>query len=208
MQSRSLPGFDLVVMAASLGGLKVLSSVFFGLPPDFPVPILVVQHLSLDFPASAPTFFSRRTRLEVHWAREGLRPRPGNIYLAPPGRHLSMASRQSLQVSGGPRVSFARPSADVLFTSAARIFGSRTLGVVLTGRLYDGAAGADEIRARGGVVIAQAPDTCTAPGMPQAVIQRRAADFVLAPDSLPSALVSLVIVPGVRALFGVERQPA
>jgi two-component system chemotaxis response regulator CheB len=209
MQDQSpLTGFDLVVVAASLGGLEALSGVFSGLPADFPVPILAVQHLSETFPSSLPYLLAGRTRLRVHWARDGMRPRAGNVYMAPPGRHLSVPSRRRLRISGGPRVSYARPSGDVLFASSARIFGSRTLGVVLTGRLRDGAAGAEEIRRRGGVVIAQDPRTCAAPGMPQATIRRGAADFVLAPESIPSALVSLVMVPGVRALFGLERRPA
>jgi len=200
--------FDVVVVAASLGGPTILGEILSALPSDFPAPILVVQHLSNRFPSSLAEWLEGRSRVRIEWAREDARLRASTAYLAPPGYHLTVTSRYTSRLSKGPPVNFARPAADVLFSSAAASFGARTLGIVLTGRLYDGAAGAQAIRKAGGVVLAQDPHTCRAPGMPQAVIRSQAVDFVLPPEKIVCALVSLVMVPGARALFGVERRSA
>lgn len=197
-----------MVIASSLGGPLALRQILAALPGDFPVPILVAQHLSARIPSSLREMLSRETRLRVEWASERARLRPRTVYLAQAGRHLSMTPERTARLFDGPRVSFARPAADLLFSSAAEGFGRRTLGLVLTGRLEDGAAGAVAIREAGGVVIVQDPHTCRAPGMPQAVIRRGAANFVLPLEKIACALISLVMVPGARALFGVERMPA
>ncbi len=202
------PGFDVVVIAASLGGREVLEAILDVLPADFPAPILVVQHQAEGGPGYLPDLLARRTRLSVrHAAAEGVLC-PGTVYVAPPGRHLLVAAGGRCALSDGPRVSFARPAADLLFASAAEAFGARTLGVVLTGRLFDGAAGAAAIRRVGGVVLAQDPATCRAPGMPQAVIARRAAHLTLPPAALGAALVGLVAVPGMPAILGLRPRRA
>jgi two-component system chemotaxis response regulator CheB len=202
-------GYDAVVVASSLGGPKVLGEILSALPADFPAPILVVQHLSTSFPSSlADVLGGREIRLTVEWARENARLCARTVYLAPPGLHLTVTSACTSRLSSGMPVNFARPAADLLFSSAATSFGPRALGVVLTGRLHDGAAGAEAIRDAGGVVLVQDPHTCRAPGMPQAVLRRGGADFVLPPEKISCALVSLVMVPGARALFGLERRSA
>lgn len=199
--------FDIVVIASSLGGPATLRQIFSVLPPDFPAPIVVVQHLSAQSPVPLRGLLAR-SRLPVEWASEGGRLRAGTIYLAPPDRHVRVMRSCSFRLCDGPRVSFARPSADPLFASVAQSFGARTLGVVLGGRLCDGTAGAAEIRRAGGVVLAQDPQTCVAPSMPQSALRSGAVDFVLPPDRIAHALVSLVMVPGARALFGVQRLSA
>lgn len=200
-------GFDVVAIAASLGGLQVLRDVLSALPADFSAPILVVQHLSGTFPTSFTDFLGRRLRFKVEWARHGATLCARTIYLAPPDRHLTVTARCTAELSDGPRAHFARPAADRLFASAAASFGPRALGIVLSGRLEDGALGAAAIHRAGGVVLAQDPRTCRAPDMPEAAIRSGAVDFVLPPETLASALVSLVMVPGARALFGVRESP-
>jgi two-component system chemotaxis response regulator CheB len=194
--------FDLVVIAASLGGRAALTEVLAPLDGDFPIPILIVQHVGARYSA-LPELIGRHLRLVVRHPAAGERPHAGTVYVAPPDRHLLVAPDGSFRLSGAPPVHFTRPAADPLFASAAQAVGARALGVVLTGCLADGAAGAVAIREAGGVVLAQAPETCRAPDMPLAVIRARAADFVLPPAALGTALVSLVTVPGVPALFGV-----
>jgi two-component system chemotaxis response regulator CheB len=181
--------FDLVVIAASLGGLSALTTVLRGIPTDY--------HSYL------PDLLSRATDHVVTHARAGEVPEPGTVLIAPPGTHLELSAAGRCVLTDRPRVQFSKPAADPLFTSAARAFRTRTLGVVLTGRLSDGAEGAVQIRRAGGVVIAQDPATCAAPGMPSAAIARGAVDFVLPLSAISSAIVSLVSVYGVDALFGV-----
>jgi two-component system chemotaxis response regulator CheB len=195
--------FDIVVIASSLGGPGTLRQIFAALPPDFPAPIVVVQHLSAQCPVPLRGLVAS-SRLPLEWASEGARLRAGTIYLAPPGRHLRVTPSCSLRLSDEARMGFSRPSADPLFASAAESFGPRTLGVVLGGRLSDGTAGATEVRRAGGVVLAQDPQTCVAPSMPQSALRSGAVDFVLPPEGIAHAMVSLVMVPGARALFGVQ----
>nr|ASV46934.1 chemotaxis protein [uncultured bacterium] len=205
---RRPPAFDVVVIAASLGGREVLEAILDALPADFPAPILVAQHQSDHSPGHLPDLLARRARLRVRHAAAAEAVCPGTVYVAPPGRHLLVAAGGRCALSDGPRVSYARPAADLLFASAAEAFGSRTLGVVLTGRLSDGAAGAAAIRRAGGVVLAQDPATCRAPGMPQAAIARRAAQLALPPAALGAALVGLVAVPGMTAVLGLRPRAA
>lgn len=200
--------FAAVVVAASLGGPDALGAVLGGLPHGFAVPILVAQHIRAGSPGYLPRMLQRQTTLAVRHAAAGERPQAGTVYVAPPGHYLLLDARGRCALSDGPRVSFARPAADVLFTSAARVFGAQTIGVVLTGRLFDGAAGAAAIRHAGGVVLAQDPATCRAPGMPRAAIRRGAAHLVLSPTALAAALIRLVAEPGGAAEFARAPRPA
>jgi two-component system chemotaxis response regulator CheB len=201
--------FDVVVVAASLGGRQALEPVLGPLPGDFPAPIMVVQHLSPSAPNHLlPALLAPQTRLRVKQAEPGERLRGATVYVAPPGRHLLVVRDGVCECSDGPRISAARPAADLLFASAADTFGARTLGVLLSGRLHDGAAGAAAIRRAGGVVLAQDPATCRAPEMPCAAIRSGAAQLVLPPATIAAALVGLVAVPGVRELFGLRGRAA
>ena len=200
--------FDAVVVACSLGGREALEQLLWPLPADFPAPLLVVQHVDADSPGYLPGLLARRTGLAVKHAEPGEPLRAGTVYVAPPGRHLLVTPEGRCARSDGPRVSFARPAADLLFTSAVAAFGARVLGVVLTGRLSDGAAGAVAIRGAGGVVLAQDPASCRAPEMPRAAIARGAAHFTLPPAALAAALVGLVAVPGTSARLGVGGRAA
>jgi two-component system, chemotaxis family, protein-glutamate methylesterase/glutaminase len=196
------PRFGVVAVAASTGGLPALRALFAALPEEFAAPVVVVQHR-----ASGRSYLDHllgaSTSLCVREVRDGEAAAPGHVYLCPPDRHVRVDADGTLRVDDGPRVNFVRPSADPLFASAAAAFGARALGVVLTGRGRDGAAGAAEIRRRGGLVLVQDPATCAAPAMPQAVLSGCGADFVLPVEKLSHALVSLVMAPSVSAaLFG------
>jgi two-component system chemotaxis response regulator CheB len=185
-----------------MGGVEALGTILEALPPDFPVPILAVQHLSANGSFLAPAL-SRRTRLMVRWAEHGARLRPETVYFARPGTHMLVRDRQQLAVrASSERINDVMPSADPLFASMAKVFGRRALAVVLTGYGSDGAAGARALARRGGVIIAQDPVTARAAGMPGAVIADGTQDFVLPLDSIAPALVSLVTVYGACELFG------
>ena len=161
-------------------------------------------HVPPDSKGLLPALLGRNAKLKVKNAEEGERLRSGCVYVAPPDRHLAITPNGRCELSRSAYVNFTRPAADVLFASASG-FASGALGVVLTGYLYDGAAGAAAIRAAGGIVLAQEPTTSVASGMPSAAIDNGAANLVLPLESLPSALVTLVSVPGARELFGLPR---
>ncbi|HEX8903306.1 MAG TPA: chemotaxis protein CheB, partial [Longimicrobiaceae bacterium] len=153
------PGGRIVAMAASAGGVRALGSILSRLPASFPAPVLVVQHRSEGHRDFLGEILAQRTRLAVRDAADGEPLRPGVVTVCPAGRHARLGADGVVCLTDGPKVNFSRPSADLLFQSVARFAGERAVGVVLTGRGRDGAAGAAEIRRRGGVVLAQDPAT-------------------------------------------------
>lgn len=195
--------FDLVAVAASVGGPAALLALLSALPPEFPAAIAVVQHRSPAYPGLLTGLLQRRVALDVVDAEDGMAVRPGTVHVAPAGRHLVVRPDRRLALTAATPHQYARPSADVLFASVAECYGDRAIAVVLTGRHQDGAAGAWAIRATGGRVLAQDPATCEAPEMPAAAIRSGSVDFVLPLERVAPVLVSLVMAPGVNDLFRV-----
>jgi two-component system chemotaxis response regulator CheB len=184
--------FDVVGIAASAGGLRALSAVVSALPPDFPAPVAIVQHLDPRHPSLMAGILGRATRLMVKEAQEGDALRPGFVYLAPPDRHLLVNANATLTLTRTELVHFVRPSADLLFKSMAASFNRRAAAVVLTGTGSDGALGLRAIRKMGGYVIAQDEATCEFFGMPEAAIRTGVVDLILPLDQIAPALVSWV----------------
>lgn len=203
-QTQSDAAFDVVVVATSLGGRSALEQLLAPLPPDFPVPVMVVHHVDARSPSLLPELLAERTAVAVKHAEDGECLSPATVYVAPPGRHLLVNAERRCVLSDSPPVWFARPAADPLFLSAAAVFGARALGVILTGKLCDGADGAVAIRNAGGVVLAQDPATCRAPGMPRAAIERGGAHLSLPLAALSTAVTALVNVRGASVLFGLQ----
>lgn len=187
------PAFEIVACAASAGGLSAISRLLAKLPPDFPVPVVIVQHLDPRHRSLMADILSRCTALRVEQAGEGERLAPGHVYIAPPNRHLLVNPDRTLALSESELVHFVRPSADLLFESVAAVFRDQTIGVVLTGTGRDGAMGVTAIKKLGGTVIAQDPDSAEFPGMPDEAIHTGDVDFVLPLDEIPGALVTLVM---------------
>jgi two-component system chemotaxis response regulator CheB len=194
---------DLVVLAASAGGVKALIGLLGRLPQDFPVPIIVVQHMSPTFDSQLDQILDRRCRLHVKFAQSGDALVPGTVYLAPRNQHVLIGADRRLRLSHAERVHYTRPAADPLFASAAR-FGPRALAIVLTGKGRDGADGARLMRAAGGVVITQDEVSADAADMPRAA--RGSADVVLPLDVIPSALIALAMDRRARSIFGFPRR--
>lgn len=184
--------FDIVAIAASLGGLKALSQVLSALPRGFPAAIVVVQHLEPQRCSQMSEILSQRTHLLVKQAESGDELRPGKVYIAPPNNHLLVNADGTLLLSQTERVNFVRPAADNLFESAAVNFKERAIAVVLTGRDGDGAKGVRFIKEMGGTVIAQDEDSCESSSMPNAAIATGSVDFVLPLNEIASAIVNLV----------------
>jgi two-component system chemotaxis response regulator CheB len=197
-----IANFEIITIAGSLGGIAALGQIVSELPADFPVPIVIAQHLYPEGSTYLPSILNQRTKLRVKLAEENDRLQPASVYIAPPNRHLFFKSKGVLSLSVAPKVNFSRPSADVLFESVAKFYQTGAIGVVLSGKLYDGAAGAQAIKAKGGRIITQDHQSSVAFDMPQAAIQTGSVDFVLSLEKIASALISMVMVTGISTLLG------
>jgi two-component system chemotaxis response regulator CheB len=122
---------------------------------DFPIPILVVQHLSAALPSQLPAVLGWRTELVVKWAEDGEPMQPGTVYIAPQNRHLLVRSGQLLALSSAARIGWWRPAVDALLDSAAEVYGAGVVAVVLSGVMWDGAKGIASVAAQGGITIVQ-----------------------------------------------------
>lgn len=185
--------FDVVAIASSAGGIAALGTVLGRLPPDFPVPVLVVQHLDRRHETAIAEVLRRRVDMELKLADDGERARAGKIYIAPPDRHMLIGRDATLSLSDSELVHFVRPSADLLFESVAGAYGGRAIAVVLTGSGLDGAMGVKAVKSRGGTVIVEDPETAQFSGMPTAAVETHTADFVLPLEEVPLVLTSLVL---------------
>jgi len=190
-QAVKAPSFKLVVIAASAGGLAAVSAVLRCLPASFPGAIVVVQHLDPHHPSVMDEILGRRTALKVSMAKHGSFVTPGGVLIAPPGRHLLVNADATVTLTDTGRVQFVRPSADLLFESAAATFGERAIGVVLTGKGGDGGQGVLAIKQAGGTVIAQDETTSQAFGMPGAAIHTGQVDYILPLAEVGAVLIAL-----------------
>lgn len=185
-------GYDIVLLAASAGGLAAISTVLGALPGDFPVPVVVVQHLDPRHTSLMAEILRRRTPLRVEEATEGVATEPATVYVAPPDDHLLVNPGGRLSLSHADPVHFVRPSADRLFESGAGAFPGRVVAVVLTGTGSDSNMGVRAVDQAGGTVIAQDPATAEFAGMPQAAIDTGGVAHVLPLEEIGPALVALV----------------
>ena len=185
--------YDLVAIAASAGGLNALSEVLSGLPANFPATIAIVQHLDPRHRSLMADILSRRTALKVKQAQDGDHLELGQVYIAPPNRHLLINPDGTLSLTQSDLVHFVRPSADLLFDSAAASHRERAIAVVLTGTGNDGSMAVQAIKKMGGTVIAQDKTTSEFFGMPNAAIDTGSVDFILPLAEIAPALISLVI---------------
>ena len=161
------------------------------LPADFPAALVVVQHLDRRHRSLMAEILSRRTAIAVSEAREGELVQPGRAYVAPPDRHLLVNPDRTLSLTQTELVHFVRPSADLLFESAAASYKERAIAVVLSGSGHDGAMGVKAIKKMGGTVIVQDSRTSEFTGMPEAAEQTGIADFILPLEEIASALQTL-----------------
>lgn len=187
---RLSPGFDIVALAASAGGLNALSHVLSALPAQFPAAIVVVQHLDRRHRSVMADILARRTKVAVKEAVEGDPVQAGHAYIAPPDRHLLVNPDHTVSLTQTELVHFVRPSADLLFESVAATFRERAIAVVLSGSGRDGAMGVRAIKQMGGTVIVQDAGADFG-GMPDAARATGAADFVLALDEIAPVLDKL-----------------
>lgn len=180
----------IVVIASSTGGPKALVTLWQQLPKDFPAPIAMVQHMPPNFTASLADRLNSMGTVRCREAKPGDRLEPGLALMAPGGQHMRIGDRDQLTFDTEPTIHGVRPAADYLFDTAAKRYGSRVVGVVLTGMGKDGAAGALQIRETGGVVLGESAETCTVYGMPKAALEVGAVQAEYPIHELGAALVA------------------
>ncbi len=185
---------DVIVIGASAGGVEALSQLAAALPADFPAAVLVVVHFPAHATSMLPSILQRRGPLPALHPHDGTAIRPGVIYVAPPNLHL-LVRRGTVRLVRGPRENGHRPAVDPLFRSAAVAYGSRVVGVVLSGNLDDGTAGLAAIHHRGGVCVVQDPDEAMYAGMPLSALSNVPVDHVVEIADLPALLLELVDAP-------------
>lgn len=185
------PHFQAIVIGVSTGGVQALKTLLGQLPADFPLPILIVQHISPDAGDGMAKLLDSLCAIRVKEADEQEKILPGTVYLAPPNYHLLVEQGGTLALSADPPVSYARPSVDVLFESAAEVFGPGLVGIVLTGANYDGSRGAVAIKQRGGLVVVQDPADAVAQQMPESVLAATAVDHVVPLAGMAALLLRL-----------------
>ncbi|HXI58662.1 MAG TPA: chemotaxis response regulator protein-glutamate methylesterase [Polyangia bacterium] len=183
---------DVVAIAISTGGPNALAEMIPQLPGDFPVPILIVQHMPPLFTKLLADRLAARSAAAVKEAAAGDKLQAGTVYIAP-GNHHMLVHRTGPSVSivldQGPPENSCRPAADVLLRSVAEVYGPGTLAVVMTGMGHDGLAGCRAIRQQGGQVFAQDEQSSTIWGMPGFVVEAGLADEILSLGALPAAIV-------------------
>ena len=175
-------------IVTSTGGPPALARLLGDLPADFPIPLLVVQHMGATFMPGFAAWLDGIVPMMVRIAQAGQSPMPGHVYIAPGDRHLTIGPDAALRLGREPPVHSQRPSGTVLFESLARICGPRALGVLLTGMGEDGAEGLRAMRQAGALTIAEDETTAVVYGMPGAAMRLGAATLSLPLDGITDAL--------------------
>jgi two-component system chemotaxis response regulator CheB len=193
----SLPP-NLLAIAASTGGPQALSTLLSGLPADFPLPVLVVQHISPGFVGGLMDWLNTTLALPARLACDGETLKPGSVLFAPDNEHLRVErfrTQLRVRLSQDEPVARHRPSATPLFASIAQACAARAIGVVLTGMGADGAAGLAELRRAGALTLAQDPRSCTIDSMPQAAIDAQAVSEVVPLVQLAQRIRMAAVTP-------------
>lgn len=186
---------DIVVIGISTGGPQGLKVVIPQLPADFPLPVILVMHMPVGYTEMYAHSLNEVSAVTVMEAQDDQVLLPATAYLAPAGRHLTLRRKGSTVVTHldvRPLDTPHRPSVDVLFQSAAEVFESRVLGVVMTGMGSDGREGSAWIKARGGGVFAEAEESCIVYGMPRSVIEAGLTDGVFPLELMAQAIMERV----------------
>jgi two-component system, chemotaxis family, protein-glutamate methylesterase/glutaminase len=187
-------GHDIVVVGFSAGGIDPLLQLVAGLPSDLPASVFVVHHFPAHSVSALPSILRRASTLPVTTAVDNEPIRLGYIYVGRPDRHLLLEAGR-VRLTRGPREHGNRPALDPLFRSAARVYGSRVIGVILSGTLDDGTAGLHAIKSAGGLAVVQDPDDAAYPGMSRSAMQHVDVDHVASAEELGALIGRLAAQP-------------
>lgn len=182
---------ELVAIGASAGGVAALGEILPALPPEFPLPVVVVVHVPPSRQSLLSDLFAKRCRLPVVEAEDKTRLAAGQVYFSPADYHLMIEDDLTCSLSVDEPVNYSRPSIDVLLESAASSIGDGVLAIILTGTSADGARGLKAVRQAGGIGWVQAPETAQADMMPRQAIEVAGADAVLTLAQIAERLAAL-----------------
>lgn len=186
-----MPGHDIIVIGSSAGGIDALVQLATALPPDLGAALFVVQHIAAEARSLLPEILSNVGPLPASHPTDGAPIERGCIYVAPPDHHM-LVENGHIHVMRGQKENSFRPAIDATFRTAARAYGPRVVGVILTGMLDDGTAGLLAVKRRGGVALVQEPAEAAFPSMPTSAIRYVNVDAVLSVAEIPPMLVYLV----------------
>ena len=190
--ARALPRpVSAVAIGTSAGGVEALSAVLPALPAGLAVPVFVVLHVPGGRPSHMAEILTPKCRVPVIEAEDKAPAAPGSVYLAPPDYHLLVEAGPSLALSADEPVHFSRPSIDVLFESAADVYGAGLLGIILTGSSHDGALGLHAVQRAGGTTVVQDPRDARSPLMAEAALRLTTVDLMLPLDGIAALLQTL-----------------
>jgi two-component system, chemotaxis family, protein-glutamate methylesterase/glutaminase len=186
----TLARYSIVAIGGSAGSLESVRTILHGLPADFSSPILVVIHLHPDYVSHAAEILGRQTSLKVKDAQQHERLQPGVVYMAPTDHHL-LVGAGLVELSTAASVNFSRPAIDRTFDSVVQAYGSKVIGVVLSGSGKDGSQGLRAIKQAGGFAIVQDPREARFTAMPAAAVSASAVDCVLPMQQIAPLLLKL-----------------
>jgi two-component system chemotaxis response regulator CheB len=181
----------IVAIGASTGGPPILQMILASLPRNFPVPVLIVQHIAAGFTEGLVEWLAQSSSLKVRVATHGQSVLPGQVYVAPDGLHMTVIADGRVQLTADEPENGLRPSVARLFRSVARVYGQSAVGVLLTGMGKDGAQELRLMKEQGAVTIAQDRETSVVHGMPGEAIRLGGATYVLPPEKIRMVLASL-----------------
>jgi two-component system chemotaxis response regulator CheB len=199
--ARPHPPAKIVAIGASTGGPNVLASIVTGFPEDLPVPVLIVQHMPPLFTQLLAQRLDSQSRIQVREAAPGAELKPGQVWIAPGDRHMTVQLVENVitvQTNQDSPENSCRPSVDVLFRSVAMVYGDRALACVLTGMGRDGLRGAEMIHDSGGQILAQDEGSSIVWGMPGFVANAGLAERVLSADEFGGEILRRVLGTGAR----------
>ncbi len=183
--------YKVIVIGVSTGGIKALKTILSDLPSKFTLSVIIVMHRHKDADGYLERLLDNECKMRVKQADEKEEIKAGVVYVAPPNYHLLIEDDGVFSMSVEGAVNYARPSVDVVFESAAEVYGKGLIGVVLTGANKDGSQGLKIIKEAGGLAIVQIPETSEVSDMPRAAIAAVKPDYVLSLEKIGPLLRKL-----------------